>query len=58
MLSCDFKGFWAFFGIFAHEVVQTSFVLDETLHTTLFGIYYCVEVVRIENNSHILEVTY
>ena len=51
-------GLSAFFGIFAHEVDQTSFVLHETLHTTLFGICYCVEVVRIENNSNILEITY
>ena len=31
--------------------------LDETWYTTLFGIYiYCsVEIVKIENNSHMLE---
>ena len=43
------------FGTFAHKVAQTWFVLGETLHTLQFGIYYCVEVVRIESYSHILE---
>ena len=42
-----FYGFLSFFGTFAHKVAQTWFVLHETWHTTLFGIYYCVEVVRI-----------
>ena len=40
-----------------HKVAQTWFVLHETWHTTLFGIYYSVEVVRIENNSDMLEIT-
>ncbi len=26
--------------------------MHETWDTTLFGIYYCVEVVRNENNCH------
>ena len=30
--------------------------MHETWHTTLFGIYNCVEVVRIENNCHMLEI--
>ena len=50
-------GFINFFGTFAHKVAQTWFVLHETWHSTLFGIYYCVEVVKIENNSYILEIT-
>ena len=41
---------------FSHKVVQTSFVCDETWHTTLFDIYYCVEMVIIENNSHMLDI--
>ena len=49
--------FLSVFGTFAHKVAQTWFVLHETWHTTLFGIYYCVEVVRILNHSHILEIT-
>ena len=50
-------GFLSVFGTFADKVAQTWFVLHETKHTTLFGIYYCVEVVRIENHSHVLEIT-
>ena len=43
---------------FAHkEADQTWFVLQETWHTTLFDICYCVEVVRFENNSHMLDIT-
>ena len=59
MLLCNlrFLGFFSFFGTFAHKVAQTWFVLHETLHTTLFGIDYCVEVGRIENHSHMLEIT-
>ena len=49
MLSC--------FGNIAHKVAQTWFVLHETWYITLFGIYYCVEVLRVENNSHMLEIT-
>jgi len=30
--------------------------MDETWHTTQFGIYYCVDVVRIENNCHMFEI--
>ena len=41
-----------FFDTFMHEFAQTWFVLHET-----FGIYYCVEVVWIENYSHMLEIT-
>ena len=57
MLGCDFKGFLSVFGTFAHKVDQTWFVLHETWHTTRFRIYYCVEVVRIENHSLMLENT-
>ena len=49
--------FLSVFGTFAHTVPQTWIVLHETWHTTLFGIYYCMEVVRIENHSHMLEIT-
>ena len=31
-----------------HKVVQAWFVLHESLHTTMFGIYYCVEIVRTQ----------
>ena len=57
MLSCDFNGFLSIFGTFAHKVAQTFLILHETWHTTLFGIYYSVEVVRIENYSHVQEIT-
>ena len=42
---------------FSHKLVQTCFALHGTWHTTLFDLYYCVEIVRIENNSHMLELT-
>ena len=45
------------FDTFAHKVAQTWFVLHKTWNTTLFGIYYCVEVVRIENYCHMLQIT-
>ena len=51
-----FYAFLSVFGTFAHKVAQTWFVLHETWHTTLFGIYYCVEVVRIDNHSRLLEI--
>ena len=40
-----------------HKLAQTLFVLHETWHTTLLGKYYCVEVVRIENHCHMLQIT-
>ena len=52
-----FNAFLNLFGTFAHNVAQKWFVLHETWHTTLFGIYYSVEVVRIENHSHMLPIT-
>ena len=52
-----FNGFSSFFGTFAHKVAQTLFFLHEIWHTTLFGIYYYVAVVRIEKRSHMLEIT-
>ena len=44
-------------GTLVHKVAQTFFVLHETWHTTLFGIYYCVELVRHESYSHMPEIT-
>ena len=44
-----FKGFLSVFGTFAHKVFQTLFVLHETWPLTLFGIYYCVEMVKIQD---------
>ena len=41
----SFRGFVSVFGSFSHKVVQTLFVSHETWHTTLFGIFYCVEMV-------------
>ena len=56
VLSCYLKGFLIVFGTFAHKVAHTWFVLHETWHTTLVAIYYCVEVARILNHSHMLEI--
>ena len=47
MLSCDFNDFFSFNGIIAHKVAKTWFVLHETWNTTLFGIRYCVEEIKI-----------
>ena len=58
MLSCDFKGFLGIFGTFTHKVAQTWLFLNETWHTTLFGIYFCVKVVVIVNHSLMLEITF
>ena len=52
-----FYGFLSVFGVVAHKVAQTWFVLHKAWHTTLFCIYYYVELVRIENYIHILEIT-
>ena len=52
-----FYVFLSYFGTFAHKVAQTLFVLQETCHTILFGIYYCVEMVIIEKNSPMIEIT-
>ena len=54
----QFYGFLSYFSTFAHKVAQTWFILHETWHTTLFGISYCAEVVRIVNYSHILNITW
>ena len=51
-----FYVFFSFFGTFDHKVALTWFILHETWHRTLFGIYYFVEVVRFENHSHMLEI--
>ena len=48
---------FSFFGNFVLKVAHCWFNLHETWHTTLFVIYYYVEVVRIEIHSHILELT-
>ena len=52
-----FYGFLSVFRTFAHKIAQTWLALNETWHTKLFGINYCVKVVRIENLSHMLEIT-
>ena len=52
-----FFAFFRFFGTFGPKIAQTWFVLHETLHRTLFGIYYCIAMVRIEHNGNMLEIT-
>ena len=52
-----FSGFLSVFGTFAHNVAETWFVLQETWRITVFGVYYCVEVVIIVNHSHMVEIT-
>ena len=44
------------FDTFSHNVVQTWFVWHENRHNTLFRIFYSVKKVRIENNSHMLDI--
>ena len=56
MLSIDIEAFLIVFDTFSQKVVETWFVCHENWHKTLFGIFYCVEVVRIKNNSHMLEI--
>ena len=51
------KVFLSVFGTFLQKVVETWFVCNETWHIILFGISYCVEKDRIENNSHMLDIT-
>ena len=53
----QFLGFLFVFGTFAPKVAQTWFVLHETWQKPLFGIFCCVEVVRIVYHSDILEIT-
>ena len=57
-VSKVFEVFFTVFGTFSHKVVQTWFVFHETWHTTLFAICYCVQMVRIKNNSHMIEITF
>ena len=57
MLSCNLKRFLSVSNSFNHKVVQIWFVLHETWYITQVGIYYCIEMVRIENNSHMIEIT-
>ena len=52
-----FCAFLNVFFNFAGKVAQTCFVMHETWHKKLLGIYYFVEVVRIENHSDMLEIT-
>ena len=52
-----FLAFICFLGTYSLKVVQNWFVWHEIWHTTLFGIYYCIEMVIIENNSHMFEIT-
>ena len=53
----SFLRFLSFFGTYSLKVVKTWFVWHETWHTSLFCIYYCIELIRIENNSHMLKIT-
>ena len=38
-----------------HKLTQTWYDLHETWNTKIFGVYYCVEMIRIENHSDMLE---
>ena len=45
--------FKAFFGTYSLKVVKTWFARQENWNTTLFGIYCCFAIVKIEKkNSH------
>ena len=56
-IKMGFLCFLYFYGTISHKVVQSWFVSYETWHTTLFGINYCVEMVRIEKYYHMLDIT-
>ena len=45
------------FSTYSLKVVQIWFVWHETWHTTLISIYYCFEMVIIENNNQMLETS-
>ena len=57
-ITCEFSflRFFMLFGTFSHKVVKTVFFVHETGHTTKFAIYYCVEMIRIQKNSHMLKI--
>ena len=57
VLSSILKDILTFFGTFSHKVVQTWFVWHRKWYTILFDIYNGAEMVRVENISHILEIT-
>ena len=57
MYQVAFLMFLKIFDTYSVKIVQTLFVWHETWHTTLISIYYCFEMVRIENNCHIFEIT-
>ena len=52
-----FNYFLNFFCTYLFKDFKTMFISHETRHTTRFGIYYFVEMVRFETNSHLLEIT-
>ena len=51
-----FGGFLSVFCTFLHKVVQNWFFWLQTWPTKLICICYCVEMVCIENNIHMLEI--
>ena len=57
MLCGNLMGFLCDSGSFTHKAVQILFVLHETWYITQVGICYCFEMVRIEKNSHMIEIT-
>ena len=57
LVKLRFCRFLNFFDTFAHKKSLTWYVLHETWRTTVFGIYDCVEVIGIEKDIHMLEIT-
>ena len=57
-ISCKvaFLLFLKCFCPFSHKLVQTWCVWLDTWHTTLFDVYYCVEMDRIKNNIYMLQI--
>ena len=51
-----FLRFFRLYGTYSVQVVQTWLVWYETWHTILFGKHYRIEMVKIEKNSHMLEI--
>ena len=63
VLGNAFKvAFWRFLMFFcctcSFKAVETLFVWHETWPTTVFATYYFVEMHKIENNGHMLDITF
>ena len=53
-----FEGSFTVFSNFSRKMVQTWFVCHETWHTSLFGLFYCFEMVSYQKEKYLLEITW